>query len=41
MYMSLSNIAVLNISSVDSRCIINEAVNLLQKVDLNEKGGTL
>ena len=43
--MNLSDIAILNISGVDYRCIISiisksELVNLLQKADLNEKVGT-
>ena len=46
MSMNLSDIAILNIRGVDYCCIISriskgEAVNLLQKADLNEKGGTL
>ena len=44
--MNLSNIAILNIQGIDYRCIIrgiskNEAINLLQNVDLTEKIGTL
>ena len=44
--MNLSHIAILNIHGVDYRCIIcrinkGEAVNILQKADLNEKIGTL
>ena len=44
--MSLSDVAVSSINSVDYWCIINEiskseAVNLLQIADLNEKIGTL
>ena len=44
--MNLSNITILKIQSVDYRCIIigiskGEAVNLLQKTDLNEKTKTL
>lgn len=46
MSMILSNIAILNINGVDYRCIVNgtsksESVNLLWKVDLNGKNGTL
>ena len=45
MSMNFSDIAILNISGVDYRCIINiisksEVVNLLQKADLSEKVGT-
>ena len=44
MSMSLSNIAISNIESVDYRCIISgisksEAINLMQNIDLNEKRG--
>ena len=43
---NLSAIAFLNINYVDYRCIItrinkSEAINLLQKVDLNENSETL
>ena len=46
MSMNLSNISVLAINSGDYCCSINgiskyEAVNVLQKSDLNEKRGTL
>ena len=46
MSLSLSNIAILNISSADYCCIINgisknEAINLPENNDLNEKIGTL
>ena len=46
MSVNLSDIAILNINGVDYRCIItgitkSETVNLLQKADLKEKGGTL
>ena len=46
MSMNPSNIAILNIRGVDYCCIINgisknEAVNLLQNADLNEKSGSL
>ena len=46
MSMNLFDTAILNNHSVDYRCIIigitkNEAVNLLQNVDLNEKIGIL
>ena len=46
MCMNLGDIATLNINSGDYRCFVNGisksgAVNLLQKVDLNEKSGTL
>ena len=46
MSMNLFDTAILNSHCVDYRCIIigitkNEAVNLLQKVDLNEKTGIL
>ena len=45
MSMNLSDIAILNINCVNYRCIIilirkSEAINLLQKADLNEKSGT-
>ena len=41
--MNLSNIAVLNIRSTDYYCIISgiiksEAINLMQKADLTQKG---
>ena len=43
--MDLSNIAILNFSGADHRCIIcdidkSEAINL-QNIDLTEKSGTL
>ena len=43
--MNLIDIAILNIDSVDYRCIFNgmsksEAVNLLQNADFNEKNRT-
>ena len=45
MYMRLSDIAVLNIHSVDYRCISgiskSEATKLMQNVDLTEKSETL
>ena len=46
MSMNLSNVAILNLNSVDYHYIINaisksKAVNLLQKANLNEKSGTL
>ena len=46
MSMSLSNIAILNIEGSNYCCIIgliseNEAINLMQNVDLSEKSGTL
>ena len=42
MYMNLSDIDILNIKGSDYRCIIsriskNEAINLMQNVDLTEK----
>ena len=42
MFVNLSDIAILNVNVVDYCCIItgiskSEAVNLLQKADLNEK----
>ena len=44
--MDLSNIAILNIHGANYCCIISrisksEAINLLKKVDLTEKYGTL
>ena len=44
--MKLSNIAILNIKSVDYCCIIsgiskNEAINLMQNADLTKKSRTL
>ena len=44
--MNLSKIAILNIKGSDYYCIIsliskNEAINLLENVDLTEKSGTL
>ena len=46
MPIKLNDIAILNIRSVNYRCVINEiskseAVNLLQNADVSEKGGTL
>ena len=46
MFMSLSNITISSIDSVDYYCIINrisksEAVNLPKNADLNERNGTL
>ena len=46
MSMKLSDIAILNIKSVDYRCIIsginkNEAINLIRNADLTEKSRTL
>ena len=46
MSMSLSNIDISNIESVDYRCIISginksEAINLMENFDLTEKRGTL
>ena len=46
MSLKQSNLAILNINGVDYRCIVNgtsksESVNLLWKVDLNGKNGTL
>ena len=46
MSMNLSNIAILKIHGVNYFCIItgirkSEAVNLLQKSDLNKESGTL
>ena len=45
-YISLSNIAILNINGVDFCCIMNGmsksgAITLLQNADLTEKSGTL
>ena len=42
MVMNLSNIAILNIHGIDSRCIISgisksEAINLKYNIDLSEK----
>ena len=44
--MNLSGVAILNIKGSDYRCIIsgiskNEAINLMQKVDLTKKSRTL
>ena len=44
--MNLSNTAISNIKSADYCCIIskitkNEAINLMENVDLTEKSGTL
>ena len=46
MYVNFSNIVILNIKGSDYCCIIsliskNEAINLMQNVDLTEKSGTL
>ena len=46
MYINLNDIVIYCNRDVDCRCIINgirksEAVNLLQNIDLNEKGGSL
>ena len=46
MSINLSDIAILNIKGSDYRCIIsliskNEAINLMQNADLNEKTRTL
>ena len=46
MSINFSDIAILNIKSSDYRCIIseiskNEAINLMQNVDLTEKSKTL
>ena len=46
MSMNLSDIAILNIKSVDYHCIIsriskNEAINLMQNANLTEKSRTL
>ena len=46
MPIKLNDIAILNIRSVNYRCVINkisksEAVNLLQNADVSEKSGTL
>ena len=46
MSMNLNNIAILNICSIDYRCIINgisksEAVNLLKNADFTETSETL
>ena len=45
-YIELSNIAISNIKGYDYCCIIsriikNEAINLMQNVDLTEKSRTL
>ena len=42
--MKISDIAILNINGSDYRCIIslitkNEAINLMQNVDLTKKSG--
>ena len=44
--MNLSDIAILNFKSADSRCIISEtgeskAINLMQNINLTEKSKTL
>ena len=44
--MNLSNIALLNIKGAEYHCIVigiskNEAINLMQNIDLTEKSGTL
>ena len=46
MSMNLSNIAILNITGPDYRCVIsltskNEAINTMQNTDLTEKIRTL
>ena len=46
MSMSLSDIAILNIKRADYCCIIsgiskNEAINLMQNADLNQKTRTI
>ena len=46
MSMNLSDIAILKIKNIDYCCIItgiskNEAIQLLQSIDLTEKNGTL
>ena len=46
MSMNLINIAILNIKGSNYCCIIsgiskNEAINLMQNIDLNEKSGVL
>ena len=46
MSMNLSDIAILNIKGADYRCIIhgiskNEAINLLQNIDLTDKSEKL
>ena len=46
MSINLSNIAILNIKGSDYHCVIsliskNEAIKLMQNVDLTEKTGTL
>ena len=46
MSTNIDHIAILNINSVDYRCIISgisksKAVNLLQNTDLSQKSGTL
>ena len=46
MSMNLRDIAILNIKGSGYRCIVilisqNEAINLMQNADLNEKSGTL
>ena len=46
MLINLSNIAILKIKNADYHCIIseirkNEAIKLLQNIDLTEKSGTL
>ena len=46
MSMNLINIAILNIKGSNYCCIIsgiskNEAINLMQNIDLNEKSGAL
>ena len=43
--MNLSDIAILNITGSDHRCIIsliskNKAINVMQNADLTEKSGT-
>ena len=46
MSMNVSDIAILNIKSIDHHCIIsgiskNKTINLMQSIDLTEESGTL
>ena len=46
MFVNFSDIAILNIKGSDYHCIIsliskNQAINLMQNVDLAKKSGTL
>ena len=41
MSMNLRDIANLNIKGFDCRCIVAEAINLIQNTDLTQKIGTL